>query len=153
VAVRGGRRYTSPHRRGLPHFDLLVDCRINRLLDGVTSLSVPDHAASSLIPSVKTIRDVTPVDSLIAEIPDLTRPTGVKRQVRCNTAHHIRTIPGPPITCRPRRLAPDRLAIVKAEFETMLRDGTARRSESSGFPLYTSCPRTMVGVHTATTEL
>jgi hypothetical protein len=31
--------------------------------------------------------------------------------VRHNTVHHIRNIPGPPVTCRPRRLAPDRLAI------------------------------------------
>jgi hypothetical protein len=51
--------------------------------------------------------------------------------VRHNTVHHIQTIPGPPVTCQPRRLALDRLAIVKAEFEAMLRDGTARRSESS----------------------
>jgi hypothetical protein len=51
--------------------------------------------------------------------------------VRHNTVHHIRTIPGPPVTCRPHRLAPDRLAIAKAEFDAMLREGTARRSESS----------------------
>jgi hypothetical protein len=51
--------------------------------------------------------------------------------VRHNTVHHFRTTPGPPVTCRPRRLAPDRLAIAKAEFDGMLRDGTARRSESS----------------------
>jgi hypothetical protein len=53
--------------------------------------------------------------------------------VRHNTVHHIRTIPGSPVTCRPRRLAPDRLAIAKAEVEAMLRDGTASRSESSWF--------------------
>jgi hypothetical protein len=40
-------------------------------------------------------------------------------------------VPGPPVTFRPRRLAPDRLAIAKAEFEAMLREGTAHRSESS----------------------
>jgi hypothetical protein len=39
----------------LSYFGLLVDCRNNRLLDGVTSLSVPAQAASTLIPSVKTI--------------------------------------------------------------------------------------------------
>jgi hypothetical protein len=48
-----------------------------------------------------------------------------------NTVNHIRTIPGPPVTCRPRRLAPNRLVIAKAEFQAILRDGTARRSESS----------------------
>ena len=45
--------------------------------------------------------------------------------------HHINTIPSPPVTCRPRRLSPDRLAIAKAEFDTMLKDGTARRSDST----------------------
>jgi hypothetical protein len=63
-----------------------------------------------------------------SEYPDLTRPNGVQREVRYNTFHHIRTTP---VNCRPRRLAPDRLALAKAEFDAMLRDGTARRSESS----------------------
>jgi hypothetical protein len=51
--------------------------------------------------------------------------------VRHKTLHHIRTTPGPPVTCRPRRLAPDRLAIAKAEFDAMLQDGTTCGSESS----------------------
>jgi hypothetical protein len=58
----------------LSHFGLLVDCRNNRLLDGVTSLSVPAQAANALIPSVKTILSGTPIDSLLAEFPDITRP-------------------------------------------------------------------------------
>jgi hypothetical protein len=61
----------------LSHFGLLVDCRNNRLLDGVRSLSAQAKAASAHIPSVKTISDGTPVDSLLAEFPDLTRPAGV----------------------------------------------------------------------------
>jgi hypothetical protein len=48
-----------------------------------------------------------------------------------NIVHHIRTMPGPLLTCRPRRPAPDQLVIAKAEFDAMLRDSTARRSESS----------------------
>jgi hypothetical protein len=115
----------------LSHFGLLVDFRNNRLLNRVTSLSCPAQPDNSLTPSVKTISIGTPVDSLLAEFPDLTRPAGVQPEVRHNTVHHIRTIPGPPVTCRPRRLAPDRQAIAKAEFDAMLRDGTARRSESS----------------------
>jgi hypothetical protein len=80
---------------------------------------------------VKTITHGTPVDSLLSEFPEITRPAGVHRELRHNTVHHIRTIPGPTVTCRPHRLAPDRLAIAKAEFDAMLREGTARRSESS----------------------
>jgi cleavage and polyadenylation specificity factor subunit 1 len=115
----------------LTHFGLLIDCRSNRLLDGVTSLSTPAQAATLPVLSVKTISDSTPVDSLLGEFPDLTRPAGVQREARHNTVHHIRTVPGSPVTCRPRRLAPDRLAIAKADFDSMLREGTARRSESS----------------------
>jgi hypothetical protein len=115
----------------LSHFGLLVDCRNNRLLDGVTSLSVPAQAASSLVPSVKTVTGGTPIDSILAEFPDLTRPVGVQREIHHNTVHHIRTITDPPVTCRPRRLAPDRLPIAKAEFDPMLQDGTTRRSEST----------------------
>jgi hypothetical protein len=114
----------------LSHFGLLVDCRNNRLLNGVTVLSVPAQAVSTLAPSVKTILSGTAIDSLLAEFPDLTHPAGVQREVRHNTVHHIRTTPGQPVTYRPRRLAPDRLTIAKAEFEATLRDGTGRRSET-----------------------
>jgi hypothetical protein len=94
-------------------------------------LSASAQAASSRIPSIKVISGGTPADSILSEFPDLTLPTGVQREVRHNTVHHIRTTPRPPVTCRPRRLEPDRLAIAKAEFDAMLRDGTAHRSESS----------------------
>jgi hypothetical protein len=109
----------------LSHFGLLVDCRNNRLLDGDTSLSTPAQAANSLIPSIKTMSG-TAVHGLLGEFPDLTRPTEAQREVRHNTFHNIKMTPGPPATCRPRRLAPDRLAIAKTEFDAMLRDGTAR---------------------------
>jgi hypothetical protein len=80
---------------------------------------------------VKTITHGTSIDSLLAEFPEITRPAGVYRELRHITFYHIRTIPGPTVTCRPHRLAPDRLAIAKAEFDVMLREGTARRFESS----------------------
>jgi hypothetical protein len=115
----------------LSHFGLLVDCRCNQLLDGVTTLFAPAQPARISMPSIKVISGGTPVDNLLAEFPELTRPTGIQREVRHNTVHHVRTTPGPPVTCRPRRLAPDRLTVAKAEFDAMLRGGTARRSESS----------------------
>jgi hypothetical protein len=113
------------------HYGLLVDCRNNRLMDSITSLSAPAQAARSLVPGVKVVNGGSAVDSLLSESPDLTRPTGVQREVRHRTVHHIRTTPGSPVTCRPRRLAPDRLSIDNAEFDAMLRDGTACRSENS----------------------
>jgi hypothetical protein len=115
----------------LSHFGLLVDCRNNHLFNGVASLSASAQAASSQIPSVKVVSGGTSVDALVSEFLDLIRPTGVQREVRFNAAHHIGTTPGPPVTCRPRRLAPNRLTIAKAEFDAVLRDGRARHSESS----------------------
>jgi hypothetical protein len=82
----------------LSHFGFLVDCRNNRLLDGVTSFSAPAQAARALVPIVKTISDGTPADSLLDEFQDLTHPAGVQREVRHNTLHHIRIISGPLVT-------------------------------------------------------
>jgi len=109
----------------ISHYGLLVDCRNNRLLDGVTSLSTPGLVAPPSVPSVKIIAGGTPPDSLLEEFPGLTKPAGCHREVQHNTAHHIRTTPGPPVACHPCRLAPDHLTVAKAEFDAMLRDGTA----------------------------
>ena len=79
----------------LSHFRLLVDCRDNRILDGVTTLSPPASTADALIPSVKTISNNKPVDNLITEFPDLPRPAGIQSEIRHNTVHHVRTVPGP----------------------------------------------------------
>ncbi|XP_050479199.1 uncharacterized protein LOC126868070 [Bombus huntii] len=44
--------------------------------------------------------------------------------------HHIETTLGPPVYKIPRRLAPDRLKQVKAEFELMIEQGVERPSKS-----------------------
>jgi hypothetical protein len=130
VAVRASRSHTTPHRRRLPpDFGVLAECRNNRLLDRVTSLSAPAQAASFRISSLNVISGCTSVDTRLSE--DLIRPKHVQREVRYNTVHHIGTTLRPPVTCRPRRLAPDRVTIAEAELHAMLWDGTARRSESS----------------------
>jgi len=98
----------------LTHYGLLVDCRYIRLLDGVTSLSTPGLTAPPSVPSVKIISGGTPPDIFLEELPVLTKPAGTHREVRHNTAHHIRTTPGPPLAYRPGRLSPDRMAIAKA---------------------------------------
>jgi hypothetical protein len=137
----------------ISHYGLLVDCRNNRLLEGVTSLSAPGLIASPSFPSVKVIAGGKPPDSLLEEFPELTKPTGSHREVLHNTTHHIRTTPGPPVDCRPRRLDPDRLAVAKAEFNAMLQDGIARRAEAHGRPPSISYPRrTAVGSPAETTE-
>uniref|UniRef100_A0A5S6QD83 RNA-directed DNA polymerase n=1 Tax=Trichuris muris TaxID=70415 RepID=A0A5S6QD83_TRIMR len=115
----------------LAHHDLLIDCRSKKIIDGRTGLSVSCRAADVGQPSVKALDTSTPYHAILAEFPDIIRPAGTPREIRHSTLHFIRTTPGPPVTCRARRLAPARLQIAKAEFDAMLREGTARRSESS----------------------
>lgn len=110
----------------------MVDCRNRHLIDNSTTLSATAAPASSAktISSVKTTVGESKYLDLLRDFPDIKRPSGVKRVVRHNTTHHIRTTPRPPVYCTPRRLAPDKLRIAKQEFESMLKTGTARPSES-----------------------
>jgi hypothetical protein len=98
VVVRGGLHHTPHHRCGLSlAFWPPGGLTKNRLLDGVTLLSIPAQAATSaLIPSINTITGGTLMDSLLTEFADLTHPAGVRH----NTVHHIWSIPGLPVTCR-----------------------------------------------------
>lgn len=116
----------------LSFYNLLVDCRHHQLIDGLTTLSiqVPLSKSTEAISSVKAVSGDTRHHDALKLYPDITRPAGKPVQPKHTTVHHIRTTPGPPVTARPRRLAPDRLQIAKKEFEAMLQCGTARRSES-----------------------
>lgn len=115
----------------LSHYNLLVDCRHHRLVDGITKLVVASTCCTKTeISTVKSIIGDTAYHELLRKFPDITKPSGILEPTKHNTEHHIRTTPGPPVTSRPRRLAPDRLRIAKQEFDEMLRNGTARRSES-----------------------
>lgn len=67
---------------------------------------------------------------LLSEFPDITRPPGTIRARKHNTEHHITTTDGPPVSCRPRRLGPQKLTAAKKEFGEMVRCGTARPSKS-----------------------
>lgn len=111
-------------------YGLLVDCRNGRLLDSTTSLSTAGVVKACKSPSIKAISGNSEYHKLLAQYPDLTKPAGITREVKHSTIHYIRTTAGPPVFCRPRRLAPDRLKVAKEQFDEMLRDGTARRSDS-----------------------
>lgn len=117
----------------LSFYNLLVDCRRHRLVDGVTTLSitVPARKETESIISIKAVSDGSRFHDILREYPDITRPAGMLKELKHDTVHHIRTTPGPPVTSRPRRLPPDRQKIAQKEFEDMLQNGTARRSESS----------------------
>lgn len=119
----------------LSHYNLLVDCRRQRLVDGVTSLTT--NAApvkpSETILSIKTCSTDdrhTTFHMILNEYPNITRPSGTPRAYQHNTVHFIKTTPGPPVSSRPRRLPPDKLLIAQREFDEMLKNGTTRPSDS-----------------------
>lgn len=114
----------------LAHFGLLVDVKNRRLRDQTTKLSTQGGSSTCGVASIKTVGGSTIYHQLLQKFPDLTRPDGQMRETRHATKHYIRTTPGPPVSGRPRRLAPDRFRAAKKEFETMMRMGIARPSES-----------------------
>lgn len=114
----------------LSHYALLIDCRHRRLLDSLTTLSATGLLKNCDQASIKTIAGNSEYHKLLSKFPSITKPGGIHREIKHNTVHYIRTTPGPPVFCKPRRLAPDRLIIAKEQFDDMLRDGTARVSDS-----------------------
>lgn len=117
----------------LTHYNLLIDCRNQRLIDNMTSLSVAAVRNTSYeeIVAVKAVVGNTDYHELLREYPEITRPPGKHVTGKHNTLHYIRTTPGPPVSSKPRRLDPARTMAAKKEFEEMLACGVARRSESA----------------------
>ncbi|XP_015111521.1 uncharacterized protein LOC107037474 [Diachasma alloeum] len=116
----------------LHHFNLLPDLRNGAIIDSATGLQSHGQSARFRATSVKLleITEDSPYASILKEFPAITKPGGLLRKAEHSTVHHIRTTPGPPISCRARRLAPDKLKTAQAEFSSMPTLGTARRSES-----------------------
>lgn len=115
----------------LSHYNLLPDCHKQRLVDGSTKLSIPVSISNCNQVSIKTIAVDSPYAKILLDFPNITRPPGLPRTVNHSTVHHIITTEGPPVSCRPRRLAPQKLLAAKMEFEEMVRCGSARPSSSS----------------------
>jgi len=115
----------------LAHFDLIVDLKNRRLIDQVTGLTIRGRRINYQEPSVKTIVGTTSYHKLLNEFRGITRPDGQLQEIKHHTVHHIETTSGPPVVCKPRRLAPDKLAIAKREFQKMLELRIVRLSKSS----------------------
>lgn len=115
----------------LSFYDLLVDARNRRLVDSASSLTVAGKLSTDAQEHVKAVSGGSRYHDILNEFPDITKPSGILRDIKHGTMHHIHTTPGHPTSCKPRRLAPDRLQIAKTEFDMMLKTGVARRSSSS----------------------
>lgn len=114
----------------LNHYNLLVDIRNRRLLDETTQLTAQGAVTRCDMPSIKTINTSSPYHNLLQEFKEITRPSGTPANILHNTQHYIKTTPGPPVSCRPRRLAPGKLKAAKKEFEALLNLGIVQPSSS-----------------------
>ncbi|XP_028043205.1 uncharacterized protein LOC114252776 [Bombyx mandarina] len=116
----------------LAHYRLLPDCASKRLVDSITGLSCVAAGAVLDQTSVKVVcAPSSQFSALLAEFPSITKPPGLIREPKHNTVHYILTTEGAPVSCRPRRLAPQKLQEAKTVFDDMVQCGTARPSKSS----------------------
>ena len=109
----------------LRNFGLLVDMRKRRLIDTNTQLHIQGilSADPSPSPSICPKDASNPYLTLLSEFSSLTQV--------CSPDTTIKQTTGPPVSARPRRLAPDRLRAAKHEFEHMLQLGIIRPSSSA----------------------
>ncbi|XP_051175674.1 uncharacterized protein LOC127290895 [Leptopilina boulardi] len=114
----------------LRHYNLLVDVKQQKLLDEITNLSVSGIKVIEEIASVKTVTRSTVYHELLSQFLCITRLEGIP-QVKHNTVHHITTTPGPPVSHKQRRYAPDKLKAGKLLFGNMIKTEKARPSKAS----------------------
>ncbi|KYB24926.1 hypothetical protein TcasGA2_TC031613 [Tribolium castaneum] len=116
------------------HYKLLVDLRNRRLIDSLTQVCAECEIRVVDVPTVKTLcmAGASEYHRLLLEFPAITKPPNIHQERRHNTVHFIRTTDGPPVSCRPRRLVPDRYKAAKKEFDAMVRDGIVRPSDDYG---------------------
>ena len=114
----------------LRHHNLLVDLNGQRLLDTETYCSVPCTVSSSITTGLTHIADSNSAYlNLLDEFPALTKPV-FNQEKPSHGVEHIIPTTGPPVHARARRLPPDKLEVVKKEFDAMEDMGIVRRSNS-----------------------
>ena len=130
----------------LRHYNLLVDMKQSRLVDSITQLRVQgilSHTPSPS-PSFPPLQSTNTYTSLIAKYPTVFQPHLSTHTVEHDVTHHIQTT-GPPVSARPRRLAPEKLTIARQEFEHMLEEGIIRPSSSQWSSPLHMVPKKAVG--------
>lgn len=135
----GGRRYPFTFLQanvstGILGLDFIEHHRFavlpfNRTITDTVHNNVVRAVMSNAAPSLFKIVHAPEYQELLNEFPALTKPDYTKKTVAHGVFTHINTN-GYPVKERPRRLAPDKLNIAKAEFKKLQDDGIVRRSTS-----------------------
>jgi len=117
----------------LAHYNILVDCKQSRLIDGNTKVytqgqkcnekfeQFPIQAVDTRIPSF--------ISQLLKEFPTIVQPFSGHLEVQHNTQHHIETT-GPPLAAKCRPLYGEKLHAAKNEFVKLTELGVVQPSKS-----------------------
>lgn len=122
----------------LTKYNLIVDLKNKRLLDGTTNLYIQVVTTTISSPSPKIFKTNSSFNDLLTNFPSLISPPDYKAQMKHNVVHHILTN-GPLPISRPRRLNAKRHKAAFSEFKHMMELGICRQSSSC-----TSSPLHMV---------
>lgn len=114
----------------LKKYGLLIDIKNNCLIDPTTNRRCKGIVNSDETFSIKVISPLSDFYLLTQEYNDLTK-NNFNCKAKHSVQHFIETTKGPPVFCKPRRLSPEKLQIVKKEFDEMVRLGICRPSNSN----------------------
>jgi len=111
----------------LAHHSILPDLKNRKLIDKSTSLTKAQISKFNQL-SVLTVNGNCKVKNLFRQYIEITRPSALTK-VSYEVRHHITTT-GALMAELPRRLAPERYATTKREFEIMVEQGICQPSSS-----------------------
>lgn len=115
----------------LSHYDIDVNIKRRQITDKLTNIHTDATIISSDTNSTSIICKVSdsPFSHIFDEFPDLCNPNRKLVNNLHHTQHHILT-KGPPVSCKPRPLSPEKLKLAKREFQRMMDEGVCRPSSS-----------------------
>lgn len=114
----------------LKNYNLLIDMKKNRLIDGTTQISVATTTNSIPVCEIKSFDVKNPFAHLLNEFTEITMFNRSNTQTKSSTMHHIET-KGSPSFARARKLSADKLKIAKQEFQYLIEQGIYRPSKSN----------------------
>ena len=120
-------QHTHSSKKVSPSFHLTVNIMMNESVD------IDDEPPTMQVSSTKSCSKNSSknrFNALLSRFLSLTAPFQRNSKPRHSVRHHIHTN-GPSIYARPRRLSPEMLKVVKAEFDKLLKQGIVSRSNSN----------------------
>ncbi|GFT43484.1 hypothetical protein TNCV_815291 [Trichonephila clavipes] len=114
----------------LERFELLIDVRNRRLLDGLTSLFVRGTVKQVQSVGLTLVENNSPYNSILSKYTKWFS-TNLQPSTNESSVFHCIETKGPPVHARTRRLNPEKLAYLKREFGDLMRQGIIRPSKSS----------------------